>query len=84
MSVFYRTTGGGLGESYWTATGGWVSQSLPAGPLAGDPVAISRSPEAMSVFYRTTGGGLGESYWTATGGWVSQSLPAGPLARILG
>jgi len=76
MNVFYGNTSGDLVNNYWTASGGWVQQTLNSGGMAGDPAAvISPDGETMNVFYRSTSGDLVNNYWTASGGWVQQTLP---------
>ena len=76
MNVFYVTPGGQIGNDYWTATKGWVSQTLPGVAKAGTaPAALANSASLMNLFYVSPDGHVVNDYWTPTRGWVSQTLP---------
>jgi hypothetical protein len=45
MNVFFQTPGGQMGNDWWAASAGWVSQTLPGSSnVASAPTAIVNSP----------------------------------------
>jgi glycosyl hydrolase family 20/repeat uncharacterized protein DUF346 len=76
---------GALHHSLWTAAGGQVAEDLlPAGTVAGRPVAYNSPGDQLSVFSRGTDGTVRETLYKPGTGWRTTDWTAAAAANGFG
>ncbi|MFC0623155.1 family 20 glycosylhydrolase [Kribbella deserti] len=85
QQLFTTTATGALHHSFWSATQGQVAEDLlPAGTVAGRPVAFNSAGDVLSVFTRGTNGTVRETAYKPGTGWRTSDWSAAAAANGFG
>jgi hypothetical protein len=73
QNVFYRTTGGDVGQVWWNSAGWHSSPISVGGSMVGTPTAYLEPNGMQNVFFRTTSNSMGQVWWNSEG-WHNSPL----------